>query len=93
MVVVPHITSRRQSDHNENKGISDLYHIYSIYILFISLGGQTVLTDLYGQIFCPKAANKLLPKTMAASSTVRVKMPGTSMEFTRGISPCLDSRP
>lgn len=30
---------------------------------------------------------------MAASLALRVIIPGTSMEFMRGIRPCLDSRP
>ncbi len=30
---------------------------------------------------------------MAASSTVLVRIPGTSSELTRGMSPCLDNRP
>ena len=37
--------------------------------------------------------NSFLPKTMAASLTLRVIMPGTSMELTNGMRPCLDSRP
>lgn len=45
------------------------------------------------RVLCLKAGHTFLPNTRAASLTVRVKIPGTSMEFTRGMSPCLDSRP
>lgn len=36
---------------------------------------------------------QFLPKTKAASPTLRAIMPGTSIELTRGMRPCRDSRP
>ena len=35
----------------------------------------------------------IIPKTDRQSSTVRAKIPGTSMEFTKGIKPYLEMDP
>lgn len=49
----------------------------------------------FRQIVCDHLNNIkcFSPKTVAASLTLRVIIPGTSMELTKGMRPCLDRSP
>lgn len=50
------------------------------------------LKDLKELLLEAETTEHYIPSTVAASCTVLVMIPGTSMELTRGMRPCRDSR-